>query len=348
MFLERRTWVKTGIGTGLLCVMVALGLAAEGGRARAQEPAATLVITQPTPTVTPGGPALASQGATGDATRYIVRPGDTLLTVALETGIDPEEVGCLVRPDFRPSEPLVIGDALQALPAGTLCHRVAAGGETVEQIAARYGPAADNLLREPWNRLAAVAGLPLDEGRYVRVPLGDEWQGEASESGRNGSSPFVTWMLGLPANTPVQQALGTGGVRRPVGMSPVPADWPYGTGHFEWPAYGFLTQGYRYDHRAIDIAATWGDPVTAADRGVVIRAGWNFQGYGQFVVIDHNIDYVSLYAHMDALFVREGDVVAKGQVLGTVGDTGNSTGPHLHFEIRDFGRLTNPLELLGR
>ena len=128
----------------------------------------------------------------------------------------------------------------------------------------------------------------------------------------------------------------------------LPADWPYGSGHFEWPLAGWLTQGYRYDHRAIDVAAPLGTQVLAADRDVVTRSGWNKQGYGLFVVIDHNIDYVTLYAHLSQLLVKQGDVVAQGDVVGLVGSTGNSTGPHLHFEIRDFGRLINPLELLGR
>ncbi len=81
---------------------------------------------------------------------------------------------------------------------------------------------------------------------------------------------------------------------------------------------------------------------------MVIRAGWNDQGYGNLVIIDHNIDYLTLYAHLDQIDVAEGDIVAQGQVIGTVGSTGNSTGPHLHFEIRDFGNLTDPLGLLGR
>ena len=112
--------------------------------------------------------------------------------------------------------------------------------------------------------------------------------------------------------------------------------------------YGWLSQPYRDDHRAVDIAAVAGTFVTAADRGVVVRAGWNDQGYGLFVVIDHNIDYVTLYSHLSEVFVSEGEVVAQGQVIGTVGSTGNSTGPHLHFEIRDFGRRTNPIGLLVR
>lgn len=65
------------------------------------------------------------------------------------------------------------------------------------------------------------------------------------------------------------------------------------------------------------------------------------------MVIDHQIDYVTLYAHLDRILVHKGDIVGPGQVIGVVGSTGNSTGPHLPFGIHDFGRLTNPLELLA-
>jgi murein DD-endopeptidase MepM/ murein hydrolase activator NlpD len=129
-------------------------------------------------------------------------------------------------------------------------------------------------------------------------------------------------------------------------IGPVPKDWPYGSGNFTWPVYGWISQGYREDHRAIDIAAPAGTFVTASDRGVIIRAGWNDQGYGNFIVIDHKIDYLTLYAHLSEIFVKVGDIVGQGQVIGAVGSTGNSTGPHLHFEIRDFGQRINPLDLL--
>lgn len=66
------------------------------------------------------------------------------------------------------------------------------------------------------------------------------------------------------------------------------------------------------------------------------------------MIIDHNIDYITLYGHLSEVFVAEGQVVGAGDVIGKVGSTGNSTGPHLHFEIRDFGRLIDPLILLMR
>ncbi|MEZ4611523.1 MAG: M23 family metallopeptidase [Caldilineaceae bacterium] len=94
---------------------------------------------------------------------------------------------------------------------------------------------------------------------------------------------------------------------------------------FAWPLYGWLTR-FKPDHRAVDIAAPVGTVVTAADRGVVIRAGWNSQGYGQFVIVDHNIDYITLYAHLSEVLVSEGDVVAQGQPIGRWGRRATAPG----------------------
>jgi murein DD-endopeptidase MepM/ murein hydrolase activator NlpD len=289
---------------------------------------------------------------------YTVRAGDTLFTVALELGVDLEDVPCAIAPDFRVDQPLVIGDTLSIPPASLACHTVQSG-DTLSSVAAQYGSSAEQIYLLPWNRLAGVEpqAVALTPGSYLRVPLPlpAVWNPSAAMPGADNpdgltSAAFLPLMLSLPTNTSPFAVLGQGGQARKPQQSvlgPVPSDWPYGSGHFTWPVYGWLSQSYRYDHRAIDVAATQGTPVTAADRGVVVRAGWNDQGYGRFVVIDHQIDYVTLYAHLDRILVAEGDIVGQGQVLGTVGSTGNSTGPHLHFEIRDFGRLSNPLELLS-
>lgn len=318
--------------------------------ARAQEPLPTLVITQPTATPTPGPSPAQTALAQETGSAYVVQPGDTLLTVALEMGVDVDAMGCLLRPAFDPAQPLVIGDMLLPLPPGTLCHRTEPG-ETLYAVAARFGVAPDAILREAWNALPGVktgSDLALATGRYVRVQLGvaSSFDAVTVVGQANEATPFLTWMLAQTANTAPLAALQRGSDRTAEAGGPVPASWPYGSGRFFWPTYGLLTQGYRFDHRAVDIAAPLGAPVTAADRGMVIRAGWNSQGYGRFVIIDHKIDYLTLYAHLDTIFVKEGDIVAPGQVIGTVGSTGNASGPHLHFEIRDFGRLVNPLELL--
>lgn len=364
---HRRRWLFSFLL--LLATFLAIAGSVEVS-AQDPTPIPTLVITQPTPFSTPapgGGNAWfptekLSDGAgstltmhdgavTDGAQGYVIAAGDTLLTVALEMGQDVEEMGCALRPDFDPALPLVIGDHLEPLPAGVICHRTGTA-ETVRDIATLYGVSAASILAEGWNQLIDEYAL-LPELRYVRIPhvapmLSKTEIAEVEE----GDSPFLAWMLTQPTSITPQEALLQGAgqtiIRRAPTTAPVPADWKYGSGVFMWPTYGWLTQGYRSDHRAVDIAATTGSPVTAADRGVVLRAGWNNQGYGNFVIIDHNIDYLTLYAHLDHIFVQEGDVVAQGQILGTVGSTGNSTGPHLHFEIRDFGRLVNPLEFLGR
>ncbi|MBX3015303.1 MAG: peptidoglycan DD-metalloendopeptidase family protein [Caldilineaceae bacterium] len=295
---------------------------------------------------------------------YMVKAGDTLWKIALEVGIDLALMPCTVAPDFTPDQPLVIGNMLALLPPDQWCHTVQPG-ETLVTIAAQYGVTPAQIYALAWNQLAQVplAAVQVEPGRQLRIPLDATG---ATTAAPTDTASFLTWMLRQPVNTSPFAVLAVGGpfaeelkqarqvqqgltARMTSAQQPgvVPANWPYGSGHFTWPLAGWLTQGYRYDHRALDIASPAGTPVTAADRGVVRRAGWNNQGYGLFVIVDHNIDYVTLYAHLSEVLVQEGQVVAQGAVLGKVGSTGNSTGPHLHFEIRDFGRLTNPLELLS-
>ena len=295
----------------------------------------------PTPTPRPGG----SRRLTS-VTAYVVQEGDTLWSVSLEIGVDLEEMPCVIGPDFRMDQPLVIGDALAPPPAGMVCHQ-AATGETLESVAALYGVDPASIYWDAWNQLT---GVPLDAGalwarleagRYLRVAVHS-----AGEQGKQGG--FLAYMLSQPLDVVPFMAYAAGGPQRAPQQSSVPANWPYGSGYFSWPTYGWVSQAYRQDHKAVDIAAPLGAFVMAADRGVVVRAGWNEQGYGLFVVIDHNIDYVTLYSHLQDVYVQEGDVVAQGQVIGAVGSTGNSTGPHLHFEVRDFGARINPLEVLVR
>jgi murein DD-endopeptidase MepM/ murein hydrolase activator NlpD len=347
--LKGRTASVLGLIIGLLVVAVRQP-SAQAGPLRQAPILSPAAITTPTPP--PGStPTAAGQPLVATpALTYTVQPGDTLFTVALEIGVDLDDMGCIVAPDFTPDQPLVIGNVLAIPPPGTLCHQVQRG-ETLTGLAARYGVPAAAMVALPWNRLVGQAPQ-LAPGRHLHIPLTLDAPAVRRDApgGLASAEDFLSFMLHQPVNTSPFVVLAVGGPSRAVAPAPqqVPANWPYGSGHFSWPLHGWLTQGYRYDHRAVDIAAPAGTPVTAADRGVVIRAGWNDQGYGLFVIIDHNIDYVTLYAHLSELFVGEGQVVAQGQALGQVGSTGNSTGPHLHFEIRDFGRLTNPLELLGR
>jgi murein DD-endopeptidase MepM/ murein hydrolase activator NlpD len=113
-----------------------------------------------------------------------------------------------------------------------------------------------------------------------------------------------------------------------------------------WPVSGPVVSGYgmRWGrmHEGIDIAAGLGTPIRAAAAGTVIHAGW-LGGYGNLVVLDHGDGLATAYAHASAILVGVGQSVAQGQTLSLVGSTGNSTGPHLHFEVRVNGSAVDPL-----
>ena len=95
-------------------------------------------------------------------------------------------------------------------------------------------------------------------------------------------------------------------------------------------------------HQGLDICGTRGDPVVAADGGEVIEVGFT-SGYGLYCKIRHNEDIVTRYAHCDSIDVEVGDLVGQGFQIGTLGDTGNATGVHVHFEIIDNGVTVDPL-----
>ncbi|HHT65148.1 MAG: peptidoglycan DD-metalloendopeptidase family protein [Caldicoprobacterales bacterium] len=122
-----------------------------------------------------------------------------------------------------------------------------------------------------------------------------------------------------------------------------------GSGRLRWPVRGRLTSrfGQRWGrlHKGIDLANPKGTPIYAADSGKVIFSGRQ-GGYGNLVQIDHGDGMVTYYAHMSKRSVSKGDSVSKGQKIGYVGSTGNSTGPHLHFEVRINGNPKNPLKYL--
>jgi murein DD-endopeptidase MepM/ murein hydrolase activator NlpD len=126
-----------------------------------------------------------------------------------------------------------------------------------------------------------------------------------------------------------------------------------GAGELLWPTDGRAGSGFGYRthpifgsrrlHTGIDIGGPTGQPIIAAADGLVVSAGWR-GGYGMAVVIDHGGGLATLYAHQSRLTVSEGTVVGAGQKIGEIGSTGQSTGPHLHFEVRVNGSPRDPME----
>ena len=126
----------------------------------------------------------------------------------------------------------------------------------------------------------------------------------------------------------------------------------YSSGEFAFPVNGEITSGFggrqspggigSTDHKGIDIGVVTGTSVAAADGGKVSLAGWN-GGYGNCVIIDHGNGRQTLYGHLEGYTVQVGDVVGKGQEIGKSGSTGKSTGPHLHFGVKEDGRFVDPM-----
>uniref|UniRef100_A0A7V3ZH88 Peptidase M23 n=1 Tax=Dictyoglomus thermophilum TaxID=14 RepID=A0A7V3ZH88_DICTH len=129
-------------------------------------------------------------------------------------------------------------------------------------------------------------------------------------------------------------------------------------GRLSWPVIGSITSGFgmrRHPilggaplfHTGVDIAASYGTPVRAAASGRIIFAGW-YGGYGNMVIIDHGGKISTVYGHLSKIVVRVGEEIAEGDIIGYVGTTGLSTGPHLHFEVRVNGDPVDPLSWLIR
>ncbi|MBN4005122.1 M23 family metallopeptidase [Nostoc sp. LPT] len=128
----------------------------------------------------------------------------------------------------------------------------------------------------------------------------------------------------------------------PIGQTPIP------TFNLIWPTQGFISQGFRkYQHEGIDIAGASGTPIVAAASGTVVKAGWDDWGLGNAITIKHLDGSITVYGHNRRLLVSKGQQVIQGQMIAEMGSTGNSTAPHLHFEVHPNGRVAvDPLRLL--
>jgi murein DD-endopeptidase MepM/ murein hydrolase activator NlpD len=136
-----------------------------------------------------------------------------------------------------------------------------------------------------------------------------------------------------------------------------PSNPAAGNASMQWPVAGRITSpfGERKNplgpgddfHPGVDIAADEGTPIAAAAAGRVVSAGPD-AGYGNLIVVDDGNGVATRYAHCSQMYARVGDVIAPGQTIGAVGSTGNSTGPHLHFEVRINDRPVDPAQFLSK
>jgi len=253
--------------------------------------------------------------------KYVVKPGDTLWTLALDFGRDLDTMSCATTPLGADAETLTPGQEITVPALQDLCYTVTPG-DTLQNIAYAHDLTVADIVAVPWNGFV-YPPYTVQPRQRVLLP------GVRPDAQPRPDRHQVSIMSDDWAHTLYR-------------------DWPYGDGRFIWPVRGPISQGAHDGHWALDIAVPEGTPIQAADRGTVVLAGWSPVGYGFRVVIDHGNDYVTLYAHLRDIYVEKGQVVGKGQAIGVSGSNGNITGPHLHFELRDFGILTDPQTLLPK
>lgn len=259
-----------------------------------------------------------------DITQYTVVEGDTIFGIAEKFNLQPQTIlwGNLYTLGDQPHN-LQPGQVLNILPLDGVLHRWTSG-EGLNGVSEYYGVSPDDIINWPGNNLSLetigeFSQPNIENNTDIFVP--------------GGSRGFVTWSAPrISRSDPaVAKILGPG-------YCGVVVDGAVGNGTYVWPTTARYISGYDYspatNHFAIDIGGTAGNAIYASDNGVIVYSGWNNYGYGNMVVIDHGGGWQTLYAHLlGDLLPACGSSVYQGDMVAHMGSTGNSSGPHLHFEM---------------
>lgn len=239
---------------------------------------------------------------------YQVQRGDTPNAIAERFGIKPETL-LGGNPFLSEESNLLQRDIeLTILPIDGVLHTVQVG-ESLEGLSTRYGIPVAEIIAYPPNNLEFPYRLTPET--QIVVP------GAVRE--------LFVW---TPPS--LDDVLGNSSFEG-QGVRPLIV----GTGTFVWPIVSRnFTQYFWVGHPGIDVAAVEGSAVFAADTGTVTFAGWNIYGYGNLIVVNHGNGFETFYAHLSGINVVPGQIVYQGNVIGATGNTGNSSGPHIHFEVR--------------
>lgn len=243
---------------------------------------------------------------------YRVRPGDTLRALAARFEL---QVTTLIwsNPALMENTELLAVDQLLWIPPINGVLHVAKTGETAKELAAQYAVDPAMVVWFPGNHLTdRNAAIPA--GARIMVPFATGPAIKAVDAPK-------------PAAPRVANSAGQ---------------------YFGWPTTGVITQHYGSGHGGLDIAAPAGTAIYAAQAGEIIFSSWDYSGYGHSVLINHHNGWYTRYAHLSATYHPVGTWVERGQLIGLMGSTGRSSGPHLHFEIITRGYRYNPLSYLPR
>lgn len=262
----------------------------------------------------------------GGARTYTAAEGDTVQTVLDATGVAWDSLAAL-NPELTGTD--------QELASGT------------EVITGVQSP--DLLQVKVIRRESYTSEIPYDtvETQSSEYDFGETVVTSAGQNGLQEITQDITYIDGVQTEIstvsvetlqePVSEYV-TKGTHLKSGMTA-----NYGSGEWMWPVpqYTYVSRWMSSFHKGADICAAYGTPIYASDSGVVVTAGYHYS-YGNYVVIDHGNGWTTLYGHMSALGCSSGQAVERGEVIGYVGSTGNSTGNHLHFEVRINGVKQNP------
>jgi len=269
---------------------------------------------------------------------YTVESGDSIFSIADKFNLNPETILWGNRYTLGDDPHFILpGQTLNILPVDGVYHMWSAG-EGLNGVASFYGVSPEDIVNWPGN------GLDPDEiGDYANPKIPPDTMLVIP----GGQGTYTDWRTPRISREEPATAQHLG-----PGACTASYDGITGSLVFMWPSTERYLSGFDYspetNHFAIDIAGQQGNPIFAADHGVVVYAGWNDYGYGEMIVIDHGAGWQTLYAHLSQINVSCGQEVMKGDTIGLMGSTGKSTGPHLHFEMRsdEFGRV-NPWNFLN-
>lgn len=269
------------------------------------------------------------KNGTEEVSQYIVQKGDSLWSIAQKYGLTVEKLK-EANPQLQ-GERLDIGQVINLRQKNPLLHVIAVYRQEVTE-------------RIPYET-------------EVRTNS-DLWRGEerVRQAGSEGEKKVTYRIVAENGRIVHKEAIRTEVVKNPVTRIvergtkvQVALASRSGSGRLAWPLSGSITSYYGYRgrefHTGLDISAPYGTPVVAAESGIVTGAGYE-GGYGRMITIDHGGGLVTRYAHLSGYNVAVGQRVSRGEVIGYVGTSGRTTGPHLHFEVLINGEFRNPYNYL--
>ncbi len=256
---------------------------------------------------------LESEKPWNQVSEYTVKEGDTLSSIGAKFDLSIDSLKW-ANPSIN-WQKVKPGVVVKVPPVTGVVYKVKPG-DTVYSIAKKFQTDAQGIVDFPMNTFSDDETFALVAGQTLIVPDGIMSDEVAP------SAPNIARVLTPDAGSVTA------------------------SGSFVWPAFGKITQPFRWYHKGLDIANHDGGAILAADSGTIVVSGWSNSGYGNHVIVDHGNGFQTLYAHMSSIAVTTGIRVNRGATLGQMGSTGRSTGTHLHFEIRTGSGNMDPLGYL--